>query len=63
MLWRWVKEHQRSSDGQVFCGNGKLTPEQTEIRQLREENRRLKMEKDILKKTDGGYANQDNLAA
>jgi transposase len=47
MLGRWVKEHQRSSDGQVSCGNGKLTPEQIEIRQLREENRRLKMEKDI----------------
>jgi transposase-like protein len=32
MLGRWVKEHQRSSDGQVFRGNGKLTPEQAEIR-------------------------------
>jgi transposase len=39
MLGRWVKEHQRSSDGQAFRGNGKLTPEQAEIRQLREENK------------------------
>ena len=50
MLGRWVKEHQQSGDGQAFRGNGKLTPEQAEIRQLKEENRRLKMEKDILKK-------------
>ena len=46
MLGRWVKEAQ-SDEGQAFRGNGKLTPEQTEIRQLKEENRRLKMEKDI----------------
>ena len=39
MLGLWVKEHERSSDGQAFRGYGKLTPEQTEIRQLREGNR------------------------
>jgi transposase-like protein len=49
MLGRWIKEHE-SVDGQAFRGNGKLTAEQLEIRQLREENCRLKMEKDILKK-------------
>ena len=49
VLGRWIKEHE-SADGQAFRGNGKLTPEQAEIRQLREENRRLKMEKDNLKK-------------
>jgi transposase len=54
MLGRWVKEYQRSSDGQAFRGYGKLTPEQTEIRQLREGNRRLKMEKDIFKKATVG---------
>jgi transposase len=54
MLGCWVKEHQRSSDGQAFRGNGKLTPEQVEIRQLREENRRLKMEKERLKKVTVG---------
>jgi transposase len=32
MLGRWVKE-QQSDDGQAFRGNGKLTPEQAEIRQ------------------------------
>ena len=47
MLGRWIKEHE-SVDGQAFRGNGKLTAEQVENRQLREENRRLEMEKDIL---------------
>ncbi len=33
MLGRWVLEHQKDDDGQAFRGNGKLTPEQEEIRQ------------------------------
>ena len=49
MLRRWIKEYQ-NEEGQAFRGNGKLMAEQLEIRQLREENKRLKMEKDILKK-------------
>lgn len=53
MLARWVKEFQ-GDDGQAFRGNGKLTGEQAEIRRLKEENRRLKMEKDILKKATVG---------
>lgn len=57
MLGRWVKE-QQSDGGQAFRGNGKLTPEQAEIRQLKEENRRLKMEKDILKKATVFFAKE-----
>ena len=57
MLGRWVKEAQ-SDEGQAFRGNGKLTPEQAEIRQLKEENRRLKMEKDILKKATVFFAKE-----
>ena len=57
MLGRWVKE-QQSGDGQAFRGNGKLTPEQAEIRQLKEENRRLKIEKDILKKATVFFAKE-----
>jgi len=49
MLSRWIKEHQMD-DGHAFRGNGKLTPDQEEIRRLRDENKRLKMEKEILKK-------------
>jgi transposase len=57
MLGRWVKEHE-AADGQAFRGNGKLTPEQAEIRRLREENRRLKMEKEILKKATVFFAKE-----
>ena len=57
MLGRWVMERQ-ADDGQAFRGNGKLTPEQAEIRQLKEENRRLKMEKDILKKATVFFAKE-----
>ena len=57
MLGRWIKEHQ-ADDGQAFRGNGKLTLEQTEIRQLKEENRQLKMEKEILKKATVFFAKE-----
>jgi transposase len=49
LLGRWVNEF-KEDDGHAFRVNGKLTPEQLELRQLREEVKRLKMEKDILKK-------------
>ncbi len=49
MLGRWIKEHQ-DDEGQAFRGNGKLTPEQEEIRKLKAQVKRLEMEKDILKK-------------
>ncbi|MEE3130858.1 MAG: IS3 family transposase [Pseudomonadota bacterium] len=52
MLGRWLKE-QESEGAHAFRGNGKLTPEQEEIRQLRAENKRLKMEKENLKKGNG----------
>jgi len=49
MPGRWIKQ-QNSGVAQVFRGNGKLIIEGAEIRRLAEENQRLKMEKDILKK-------------
>lgn len=57
MLGRWLREHE-APEGQAFRGNGKLTAEQTEIRRLREENRRLKMEKEILKKATVFFAKE-----
>jgi transposase len=53
MLGRWIKES-KDEDGQAFRGNGKLTPDQEEIKRLKEENRRLQMERDILKKVTAG---------
>ena len=49
MLGRWIKEHQGDDDGQVFRGNGKLTPEQEEIRKLKAQVKQLHPEKRILK--------------
>lgn len=57
MLGRWLKE-QESEGSHAFRGNGKLTPEQEEIRQLRAENKRLKMEKEILKKATVFFAKE-----
>ncbi len=55
MLGRWVKECQ-AGDGQSFRGNGKLSPEQEEIRKLKTQVKRLQMEKDILKKATVFFA-------
>ena len=57
MLGRWVKEH-REDDGQAFRGNGKLTPEQEEVRTLRAQVKRLQMERDILKKATVFFAKE-----
>jgi transposase len=55
MLGRWVNEL-RSDDGQAFRGNGKLTPDQEEIRALRAQVKKLQMEKEILKKATVFFA-------
>jgi transposase len=48
MLRRW--KHQMNEQGQeAFPGKGRLLPEQEELYRLREENKRLRMERDILK--------------
>ena len=57
MLGRWVKEFNQD-DGQAFRGNGKLTAEQEEIRQLKAQVKRLEMEKDILKKATVFFAKE-----
>ena len=57
LLGRWVKEND-SKDGQAFRGNGKLTPEQEEIRTLKVQVKRLQMEKDILKKATVFFAKE-----
>ena len=57
MLCRWVKE-QQADDGQAFRGNGKLTPDQEEIRKLKTQVKQLQMEKDILKKATVFFARE-----
>lgn len=59
LISRWIKEH-KNNEEHAFRGNGTLTPEQLEIRCLREENKRLKMEKEILKKATVFFAKETN---
>jgi len=47
MLGRWIKENEADNNGQAFRGNGKLTPDQEEIRRLKIENKQLKLEQQI----------------
>lgn len=57
MLGRWVKEFENEDSG-AFRGNGKLTPEQQEIRELKSKVKRLEMEKEILKKASQFFAKE-----
>ncbi|MBV7317617.1 IS3 family transposase [Shewanella sp. NIFS-20-20] len=52
LLGRWIKESE-NDDGHAFRGNGKLTPEQEEIRKLKAQVKRLEMERENIKKSDG----------
>ena len=47
LLHRWKKKYE---EGKIdpFPGQGRLSPEDEELRQLRRGNRRLRMERDIL---------------
>ena len=49
MLGRWIKENEADNNGQAFRGNGKLMPDQEEIRRLKIENKQLKLQRQILK--------------
>ena len=57
ILGRWIKEHQQD-DGQAFRGNGKLTPEQAEIRKLKAQVKQLELEKRILKEATVFFAKE-----
>jgi transposase len=50
LLRSWKQALQDKGD-QAFPGNGNLPAIEEELRQLRAENRRLQMERDILKKS------------
>jgi transposase len=59
MLGRWIKEAD-AEGSDAFPGNGKLSEDQQELRRLREENRRLRMEREILKKATAFFAKESN---
>jgi transposase len=59
MLGRWKREF--DTQGRVaFPGNGRMSSDQEELRRLRDENKRLRLERDILKKALGFLASGSN---
>jgi len=57
LISRWHEEFQ-VMDNDAFPGQGQLTPDQEEIRALRQENKQLKLERDILKKATAFFAKE-----
>ena len=53
MLYRWKEEIESQLDGKVLSKD-----ERTELKQLRKENRTLRMEKEILKKASAFFAKE-----
>ena len=59
LLGRWKREAETRANG-AFSGNGHVSPESDEMSRLRKENQRLRMERDILKKTVVFFANESS---
>lgn len=57
VLRRWKKELE-SDNSKAFPGNGKVTSEKEELIRLRKEVKKLKMEKEILKKAAAFFAKE-----
>jgi transposase len=53
LLYNWKKKHEEARSGSMLN-----TQEKTELIQLRKENKRLKMEKQILKKASAFFAKE-----
>ena len=59
MLGRW-KRQVESRNTSSFGGNGVMSAEQQELQRLRKENKRVRMERDILKKTVSFFASESS---
>jgi transposase len=57
LLRNWKLALEEAGDD-AFPGNGKLTAIEEELRQLKAENKRLQMERDILKKATAFFARE-----
>ena len=58
-LRTWRKQLENEADN-AFPGRGKVSSRDGQVRRLQEENRRLRMERDILKKATAFFANDPN---
>jgi transposase len=59
MLGRGKRDFEAQENG-VFPGKGRLSPDQAELYRLREEHKRLRMEREIFKKAAAFFANESN---
>ncbi len=59
MLSRWKREDEAKQNG-ASTGNDLSPEERDELRQLRSEVKRLRMEREIFKKALGYFANESN---
>ena len=59
MLRRWKQAYIADTQA-AFPGHGHLPPAQEELRQLRDEVKRLRMERDILKKAMRFFVNESS---
>ncbi len=57
-LSRWIKEVSQNTS--PTAGQHRLTAEAQELQQLRKENKRLKLEREILKKATAFFANESH---
>ena len=57
LLGRWKKQF-KTDNTSAFPGKGHMTPEKEELYRLRRENKRLRMEREILKKATAFFANE-----
>jgi len=56
---RWVREY-KSQQADAFTGNGRMSPEQEKIKKLEAEVKRLKMEREILKKATAFFVKESS---
>ena len=55
ILYRWIDEYETYGE-EAFLGSGNLRSEDAELKKLRKETERLKMENEILKKAAAYFA-------
>ena len=60
VLGRWKLQNEVEGPDSAFPGKGNMTSEKEELYRLRKENKRLRMEREILKKATAFFAKESN---
>ena len=58
VMGRWKQQHEAEGPDSAFPGKGNMTPEKEELCRLRKENKRLRMEREILKKATAFFVKE-----